>query len=212
MSEELKALNDRITALQGAIGNELASYVKEALGYGSSDPQSSLTKSRIVLEKLLLNLYRGRMKKEGRQPMIGEMLSDKGFTGALSGRIVCRMNAIRDMSNLGPHGGEVEAADAFRVMRDLIDVLEWHVITSPQGLVAIEFGNLIEQQIALMKGYPLAYLQGIQDLETLERMLAREIVGDVGDDEREEVAFRYSFPQFLDWLRAQPRETLKPDS
>ena len=40
----------------------------------------------------------------------------------------CRMNAVRDMSNLGPHGEEVDAADAIRVMRDLIDVLEWYVV------------------------------------------------------------------------------------
>jgi len=38
------------------------------------------------------------------------------------------MNAIRDMSNLGPHGGEVDATDAVRVMRDLVDVLEWYVV------------------------------------------------------------------------------------
>ena len=43
-------------------------------------------------------------------------------------RITARMNAIRDMSNLGPHGEEVDATDAIRVMRDLIDVLEWYVV------------------------------------------------------------------------------------
>jgi len=32
------------------------------------------------------------------------------------------------MSNLGPHGEEVDSTDAIRVMRDVIDVLEWYVV------------------------------------------------------------------------------------
>jgi hypothetical protein len=68
--------------------------------------------------------------------MIGEMLSDKTFTASILRRIVARMSAIRDMSNLGPHGGEVDATDALRVMRDLIDVLEWYVVNyDPSCLV-----------------------------------------------------------------------------
>jgi hypothetical protein len=38
------------------------------------------------------------------------------------------MNAIRDMANLGPHGDAVEPTDAVRVMRDLLEVLEWYVV------------------------------------------------------------------------------------
>jgi hypothetical protein len=57
--------------------------------------------------------------------MIGDMLADKAFTATIPRRITVRMNAIREMSNLGPHGEEVDAADAMRVMRDLVDVVEW---------------------------------------------------------------------------------------
>ncbi len=60
--------------------------------------------------------------------MIGDMLADKTFMVNIPRRIAARMNAIRDMSNLGPHGEEVNATDAIRVMRDLIDVLEWYVV------------------------------------------------------------------------------------
>jgi hypothetical protein len=60
--------------------------------------------------------------------MIGDMLADKAFIATIPRRIATRMNAIRDMSNLGPHGEQVDASDAIRVMRDLIDVLEWYVV------------------------------------------------------------------------------------
>jgi hypothetical protein len=41
------------------------------------------------------------------------------------------------MSNLGPHGEEVDATDAIRVMRDLIDVLEWYAVHHhPSCLIA----------------------------------------------------------------------------
>src|SRR5437763_434151 len=127
MSNEYKALVDRIAALEARV-IELGTLLHSAFGYLSSDPASSLTKSRVILEKVLLALYRGAMKKEPPRPMIGDILADKAFVATLPRRIVARMNAIRDMSNLGPHGEQVDATDAIRVMRDLIDVLEWYVV------------------------------------------------------------------------------------
>lgn len=127
MTNEQQVLADRITALEARVA-ELGSFLHSAFGYLSSDPASSLTKSRTILEKVLLALYRGAMKKEPSRPMIGDMLADKAFMANIPRRIAARMNAVRDMSNLGPHGEEVNAADAIRVMRDLIDVLEWYVV------------------------------------------------------------------------------------
>lgn len=127
MNHEHTALADRVAALEARVA-EFASYLRSALEYLSSDPQSSLTKSRVVLEKVLLALYRSAIKKEPPRPMIADMLSEKALTTSIPRRILARMNAIRDMSNLGPHGGEVDTADAVRVMRDLVDVLEWYVL------------------------------------------------------------------------------------
>jgi Domain of unknown function (DUF4145) len=132
VSPEHAALVDRVEALETKV-SELASYLEHALEYVSSDPQSSLMKWRIVLEKLLLELYRSTMKKSPSRPMIGDMLSDKAFTSSIPRRIVARMNAIRDMSNFGPHGEAVDATDAVRVMKDLIDVLEWYVVDFQPG-------------------------------------------------------------------------------
>jgi Domain of unknown function (DUF4145) len=127
MSDEHKVLSDRIAALEARVA-ELGVFLHSALAYLSSDPASSLTKSRVTLEKVLIVLYRGAMKKEPSRPMIGDMLGEKAFMATVPRRIAARMNSIREMSNLGPHGEEVDAADAIRVMRDLIDVLEWYVV------------------------------------------------------------------------------------
>lgn len=97
-----------------------------------------MTKSRVILEKVLLGLYRSAMNKEPSRPMIGDMLGDKSFMATIPRRMAARMNAIRDLSNLGPHGEEVDGSDAIRVMRDLVDVLEWYVVhNDPSCKVAV---------------------------------------------------------------------------
>jgi hypothetical protein len=126
MSDENQALTDRVTALEARVA-ELGVFLQLALAYLSTDPASSLTKSRVVLEKVLLALYRWEMDKNPPRPMVGDMMADKAFIATIPRRIVTRMTAIRDMSNLGPHAEEVDVSDANRVMRDLIEVLEWYV-------------------------------------------------------------------------------------
>lgn len=127
MPQDYKALASRVEALEQKVP-DLATYLHSALDYISADPQSSLTKSRVTLEKLLLKLYRHAMNCDPRRPMIGDMLADKTFVAQIPKRILARMNAVRDMSNLGPHGEDVDMTDATRVMHDLIDVLEWYVV------------------------------------------------------------------------------------
>jgi len=58
MSNEYKALADRIAALEARV-TELGTFLNSAFAYLSSDPASSLTKSRVIMEKVLLALYRG---------------------------------------------------------------------------------------------------------------------------------------------------------
>ena len=53
MSDEHKVLADRIAALEARVA-ELGTFLHSALGYLSSDPASSLTKSRVILEKVLM--------------------------------------------------------------------------------------------------------------------------------------------------------------
>ncbi|WP_058555275.1 DUF4145 domain-containing protein [Thiohalocapsa sp. ML1] len=201
MSQDVDLLATRIAALETRL-DDLSSYLSRALEYISTDAQSSLTKSRIVLEKILLSIYSIEMQKEPSRPMIGDMLSERAFASHIPRRILSRMNAIRDMSNLGPHGGDVDASDAVRVMRDLIDVIDWYVdeYGARGGELKIEFGELIEQQLELMRGYPLSYSVGLNDSE-LEALMARDL--GIPLSGQQEAAFRHSFPQFLDWLQSQ---------
>jgi hypothetical protein len=121
-----KDLEIRVLRLEQAI----AAYSEElrlAFRYVHSDAGSSLTKSRLVMEKVLLRIFTLEMGHEPRKPLLGEMLADNQFTRKIERRIVSRMNAIRDMGNLGPHGEPVEPSDATKVLDDLCDVLDWYL-------------------------------------------------------------------------------------
>jgi hypothetical protein len=107
-----------------------------ALGYISSDARSSLAKSRVVLEQLLVQIYKLETSKEPRRPLLAEMLNDNQFTRKIERRVLSRMNAIRDMGNLGVHGELVEAREAGRALDDLCETLDWYLkrydpITAP---------------------------------------------------------------------------------
>ena len=62
-NNDYAGLTQQIAALEKQI-DKLADYLKSALSYLSSDPQSSLTKCRIVLEKILTSIYIHEMGKE----------------------------------------------------------------------------------------------------------------------------------------------------
>jgi hypothetical protein len=79
------------------------------------------------MEKLLLKIYTIEMGQEPRKPLLGEMLADNQFSRKIERRILSRMNAIRDMGNLGPHGEPVEPSDAAKVLDDLCEVMDWYL-------------------------------------------------------------------------------------
>ncbi|MEK6321223.1 MAG: hypothetical protein AABN33_06015 [Acidobacteriota bacterium] len=165
--QEYVILANRVAALEQRVA-EMAGYLRSALGYLSTDPQSSLTKSRVTLEKLLIILFRQTMQSEPRRPMIGDMLADKGFVAMIPRRIIARMNAVREMSNLGPHGGDVDLTDAVRVMRDLLDVLEWYAINydpSTGAVGAQEPRDSVEILPRLKEKYPTYLRPGITSVK-----------------------------------------------
>jgi hypothetical protein len=114
----------------GKLEKTLSAFAQElrlALRYIQPDAASSLTKSRVVLEKTLATIYALEMGQEPRKPLLGDMLADNQFTRRLERRILSRMNAVRDMGNLGPHGEAVQPNDAARVLDDLCEVLDWYL-------------------------------------------------------------------------------------
>lgn len=119
-------LERRVGQLEKAL-TEISEELRLALRYVQPDAGSSLTKSRMILERILLQIYCSEMGHEPRKPLLGDMLADNQFTRKIDRRIVSRMNAIRDMGNLGPHGAHVNESDAARVLEDLCEVLDWYL-------------------------------------------------------------------------------------
>jgi hypothetical protein len=122
--------NKELERRVGRLEKTLASYAAElrfAYNYLRPDAGSSLTKSRIILEKVVVQVYLTEIGREPKKPLLGDMLADNPFTRKLDRRILSRMNAIRDLGNLGPHGEYVEESDAARVLDDLCEVLDWYL-------------------------------------------------------------------------------------
>jgi Domain of unknown function (DUF4145) len=132
-----ESLEGRVRSLERRL-SALAEELRLALQYIPSDPGSSLTKSRVVLEKLLLRVYASEMAREPRKALLADMLADNQFTRRIERRVLSRMHAIRDLANLGPHGEPVQPSDARRVLDDLCEILEWYLSRyatpdAPQG-------------------------------------------------------------------------------
>lgn len=122
----MQNLERRVNELGRALG-AFSEDLQLAYRYIRSDAASSLTKSRLILEKLVVRLYTTEMGREPRKPLLGDMLVDNQFTRKIDRRVLSRMNGVRDMGNLGPHGEAVEPSDAARVLDDLCEVLEWYL-------------------------------------------------------------------------------------
>ncbi|HEV3256558.1 MAG TPA: hypothetical protein VG013_06755 [Gemmataceae bacterium] len=126
----MQDLEGRIQRLEQAI-DAFSLEIRLAYRYIHPDAASSLTKSRIVMEKILLNIYKTEMGKEPKKALLGDILADNQFTRKIDRRILSRMNSIRDMANLGPHGEAVQPTDAERVLDDLCTVLDWCLTNYP---------------------------------------------------------------------------------
>jgi hypothetical protein len=121
---------DRITQLEQAL-RELGNQLTIAVKYIGSDPHSSLTKSRTVLERLLQRLYARIMGHPPAKQMVGNILADKDFSSRLPSRIRARMNFIRELANAGVHGGDITLEDAVRAICELVSVIEWYMDKFP---------------------------------------------------------------------------------
>jgi tetratricopeptide (TPR) repeat protein len=117
---------DHVTRLEAA-GFPHIEGLRSAVEYARTDPGASLAKSRTVLEKVVLDLFRAEMGKDPRKPLLADMLGDNQFTRKIERRVLALMNNVRELGNLGTHGETVVARDAERVLADLLDVLDWHL-------------------------------------------------------------------------------------
>lgn len=122
----IEHLESRVAQLEKAL-TVFSEELRWAYRHMHPDAASSLTKSRAILEKLVVEMYLSETGREPRKPLLGDMLADNQFTRKIDRRILSRMNAIRDMGNLGAHCDAVNSRDAARVLDDLCEVLEWYL-------------------------------------------------------------------------------------
>lgn len=124
-------IEDRVARLERTV-SDLVGHIRSAIAYSPADPASALTKSRIVLEKLLLDLYvlTGHQAFKVR---INDILCDKSFTVPhVPPRILARMRFVQDLGNLGPHPSNVNSADSALLLEVLVDIVEWYVLLRSQ--------------------------------------------------------------------------------
>ena len=130
--DKIAQLENRIAELESSL-DLLSGQFKQALDYTKSDPQASLTKVRIILEKLISEIYLTEMKIESGNKSLGAMLMEEGFSKKIKPTILSRIHAIRNMTNIATHGGEVSTNDAIDILENLCAVFEWYLKTYKSG-------------------------------------------------------------------------------
>ena len=94
MEAQLRDLEQRLQALEEDL-HLLSEHLNYALAYIAKDPSSSLTKSRIVLEKLVYDMYHCEMGRSPEKRELGLVLRDRSFTDKIERRILSRMHSVR---------------------------------------------------------------------------------------------------------------------
>jgi len=125
MSDKLNILEGKVEVIEQKL-DSLSIEFKNAFNYLQTDPAGSLNKTRIVMEKILVDIYQREMGFSPKKKMLGDILKDNQFTRKIERRILSRIHAIRDMSNLGTHGESVHKEDAIDILDNLIAVLMWY--------------------------------------------------------------------------------------
>ena len=125
MSDKIKLLENKVQVIEQKL-DSLSHEFKTAFNYLQSDPAGSLNKTRIVMEKILFDIYNHEMGEPPKKKLIGDILKNNQFTRKIERRILSRIHAIRDMSNLGTHGEMVYKEDAIDILDNLIEVIMWY--------------------------------------------------------------------------------------
>ncbi len=146
MNEELKIIEKKISQLEKRLKefSELLTVAFQYITQKPEDPKSSLTKCRIILERMLKKIYLQEMGHPPKGRMVGYFLNDKEFTSKIPSRILTRMNFINKMGCLGPHDvDDVHPIDAQRVINNLLEVIDWfwEKYESEQDIISQEEGG-----------------------------------------------------------------------
>lgn len=135
MADDLGSRIRRLGKMIPEFGDELRS----ASGHLESEPKTSATKARTVLEGVVAKTYLKTMSKEPKICQIGSMLAENQFTKRIGDEII--INKMRNVQNYGNSSVHVKIdedvlpppnlppKDAKKILDDLCDVLDWYLRT-----------------------------------------------------------------------------------
>ncbi|MCP4884828.1 MAG: DUF4145 domain-containing protein, partial [Flavobacteriales bacterium] len=99
------------------------------MNYIQSDPESSLAKSRTVLEKILIDSYTREMEFAPKAKTIEKIIGQSQFNQKIPKRIVTRIRTVQSMGNIGVHhDDEVTQKDAEDTLEILVVIFEWYLM------------------------------------------------------------------------------------
>ena len=107
--------------------NEIKRLMNQSLGYIHSDPESSLAKSRTILEKVLIDMYGREMSKEPQGLIIEKIIGETQFANKIQRNIVSRIRWIQNMGNIGVHHDFVTTEDALDTLDNVCTVFMWYL-------------------------------------------------------------------------------------
>lgn len=179
----------RIEAVEGQIGN-FSEYLKASYSYLAIDPQISLTKCRIFLERMLTSIYIQEMGDQPIKSMIGNLLSDKNFAQKLPPRIRARINFARDIANAGVHGGAVDYEDAEHALRDVVYTVEWYVTHYDTPVISLDKNIQTFEILPKLKEQYGDYLRpeimSVKLGQSIDRCFLEVVTWKIGEDDTDD--------------------------
>lgn len=130
MNEDIGRLKSKVRDLEARVAfleNQLSVSV-DLIARSPSDPESSIVKCRVLLERVVKDLY-GKLDVPlpGKAHELGALLNNSQFARLLPPRVVLRMNSVREYGNLGAHDkGPVTTSDALDCLNCMVEIVDWY--------------------------------------------------------------------------------------
>lgn len=99
-----------------------------SLFYLESDPESSLSKTRTVLEKILIDCFIKEMGIPPKKKTIELIIGNTQFQRSIPKDILVAIRTVQGYGNIGVHHSTiVNSKTAYKAIFELIDVMEWYI-------------------------------------------------------------------------------------
>lgn len=126
LRNEIEKLEAELALLKGDM--------RRALNYSKDDPNGALNKTRIILEKIVKDVYRKEMNQEpDPKAMLGSLISPnektKPFRDKIDSPILNQIFYLQKMGNFGSHDNPdpITVRQAVSSLNTLCDIIDWYL-------------------------------------------------------------------------------------